>query len=58
MTEFQPMVIHNVAYLRSESFYITLATATKNGKPFLMLKIELSYSWNSPAKNWAYGYYD
>jgi hypothetical protein len=23
-----------------------------------MLKVELSYSWNSPAKNWAYGYYD
>lgn len=58
MTEFQPLFINYVASLRSESFNITLATATKNGKPFLMLKVELNYSWNSPAKTWAHGYYD
>ena len=58
MAEHQPMLINYAASLCSESFTVTLAPATKNGKPFLMLKVELNYSWNSPAKNWAYGYYD
>lgn len=52
------MFINYAASLLSESFNINFARATKNGKPFLMLKIVLNYSWSSPAKKWADGYYD
>lgn len=58
MTEYQSMFINYAATLRSESFNVTFAPCVKNGKPFLLLKVELGYSWNSPAQKWANGYYD
>jgi hypothetical protein len=58
MTEYHSMFIEFAASVTSKSFNIAVATATRNGKPHLLLKLELKYSWSNPANQWANGYYD
>lgn len=52
------MLIEFAAGLQSDSFNITVASARKQDAPFLFLKVEQNFRWNSPAQQWASGYYD
>lgn len=58
MTEYQSMFIEFAASISSKSFTVSLASATRDGKPYLLLKLDLGYLWGNPAHQWATGYYD